>query len=378
MNAHCYELIGDLHLNKNTCTFNPYSNHHNTNLIGDQIDREEENNTIWAEISESLVNCSYKQPKHIQPSNSDELNIFSLNIRSLIKCITPIRENIANYEKYDVLCFNETNCTIDKLANGIDDLILEGFHPPIIQKPARSSGKGGGLATYVSKRICQPEDLEVIDLDTGLSDLDGEFLFIKIKDCKSYNNTVIVGNVYRSPSKKHNKFVELLEIALGKLDRHSRKQILIVGDFNTDLIKYESDVHCQSLIDTTSNRGFVQVISRPTRITDHSASLIDHIYTNKIENLVTSSVLTIDLSDHLATYVQVKISFDTNNHPSRPQNLNPGRTTQDEEAPSGDWRIFNAANDEKFKELIDIETWDIPENLDAEEQYNHLLRIYNG
>ncbi len=380
-NAHCYELIASPHFNKSNSTFNPYCNHHHTNLIGDQIDHEVENNTLWAEISESLVNCSYKQPKDIQHSDPGELIIFSLNIRSLTKCISTIRDNIADYEKYDVLCFCETNTNIDKLANGMDDLTLEGFHPPIVQKPVRGSCKGGGLATYVNERICQPEDLEIIDVDVGPSDLDGEFLFVKIKKCKTFKNTVIVGNVYRSPSRKHEKFIGLLETALSKLDRHSSKQILIVGDLNTDLIKYDSDIHSQNLIDTTSNRGFVQVISRPTRITDHSSTLLDHIYSNKVENLVASSVLTVDLSDHLATYALVKISCNDNDLVDRSLNLNPGRSAQDKDSNSntfGHRRIFNAANDEKFKELIDAETWEIPGNLDAENQYNNFLGIYNG
>ena len=51
----------------------------------------------------------------------------------------------------------------------------------------------------------------------------------------------------------------------------------IVGDFNQDLIKYDDNLDCQNLIDNAHNHGFVQLESRPTRITDHSATLIDHV-----------------------------------------------------------------------------------------------------
>ena len=55
--------------------------------------------------------------------------------------------------------------------------------------------------TYVNIGICSADDAEKIDLGIEPS-TDGEFLFIKIKSCKGYNGTVIVGNVYRSPSRK--------------------------------------------------------------------------------------------------------------------------------------------------------------------------------
>ena len=143
------------------------------------------------------------------------------------------------------------------------------------------------------------------------------------------------------------------------------------GDFNTYLIKYETDSHSQNLIDTTSNRGFVQVISKPTRITDHSATLIDHCYSNRIENVVSTSVLTIDISDHLATFVKVEINSDSKN-----VNCRVPRPGAGAEKGCQNRRIFKAANDEKFSELINNETWEIPPDLDAEEQFDHFAETY--
>ena len=41
------------------------------------------------------------------------------------------------------------------------------------------------------------------------------------------------------------------------------------------------------------------IITKATRITDHSATLIDHIYTNAPQNVFTSGILLADISDHL-------------------------------------------------------------------------------
>ena len=362
--VNCYEIIGEFYY-KSSAIFNPYSNQHHTNFIGDQISREQENDSLWNEISDSLMNCEYKQPKNIKFPKQNELNVFSLNIRSLHKNLSAIQDNVSEYQKYDILCFNETNCNTDKLANGLDDLLIEGFHPPIVQSPVRSTDRGGGLATYVNKRVCSVDDIKTIDLNFESPPTDGEFLFTKITSCKNINKTVIIGNVYRSPSRKRENFNELLDSVLQKFDRHKTKQILLVGDMNSDLIKFDNDTDGQALIDITSNRGFIQVISRPTRITDHSATLIDHIYTNKIENLVSASILTIDLSDHLATFATISLDGDI-----RVNNIHQNNCDK------AGFRLYNAANDEKFRQLINDENWDIPDDLDAQGQYDHFMDIY--
>ena len=51
-----------------------------------------------------------------------------------------------------------------------------------------------------------------------------------------------------------------------------------------------------------------QLITRPTRITDHSANLLDNIYTNNIKMPVQPGIILSDLSDHLPTFVMIKSS----------------------------------------------------------------------
>ena len=96
-------------------------------------------------------------------------------------------------------------------------------------------GKWGGLSIYINKRVCDDQD-DIVpfcpyhDPDNN----SGEFQFIKIKNCKGHRKTVILGNVYRSPSAKADKFNLLFENILQKLNnnRYSNKIKYIVGDFN--------------------------------------------------------------------------------------------------------------------------------------------------
>ena len=82
--VHNYELLGNIE-QVNNKIFNPYSHTSNVNLIGDIIANEQENNTVWNDISDHLINCNYKQPSKITFSKNTELNVLSLNIRSLYK-----------------------------------------------------------------------------------------------------------------------------------------------------------------------------------------------------------------------------------------------------------------------------------------------------
>ena len=141
----------------------------------------------------------------------------------------------------------------------------------------------------------------------------GEFRFIKINNCKNSGKTVIIGNVYRSPARNTQKFVEFYEEVLQILDKYKSKHIIISGDFNIDLIKHESDQFSQNLLDTAFKYGFAQTISRPTRVTDRSYTLIDHIYCNVINKVVTSSIFTVDITDHLATSLTISLNANFDN-----------------------------------------------------------------
>ena len=60
------------------------------------------------------------------------------------------------------------------------------------------------------------------------------------------------------------------------------KVCYVMADWNLDLMKH----HCHDLtgqfLDTMFSRSFVPLITRPTRITTNTATLIDNIFTNDI------------------------------------------------------------------------------------------------
>ena len=47
------------------------------------------------------------------------------------------------------------------------------------------------------------------------------------------------------------------------------------------------------------------MVTKPTRITDHSATLIDHIFFNSLEYYTVSGNIIYDISDHLPNFVLI-------------------------------------------------------------------------
>ena len=115
-----HQLNYNLYNSNNQVTFDPYRRDAFINLIGENLVDEAEN---WAEIADLMHRCNYKEAINIKHTLPNELRVLSLNIRSLPKNIEKLRENIDHIQKFDILCFSETNCDIENLPNNYNDII---------------------------------------------------------------------------------------------------------------------------------------------------------------------------------------------------------------------------------------------------------------
>ena len=76
------------------------------------------------------------------------------------------------------------------------------------------------------------------------------------------------------------------------------------GDYNIDLLKSESCDFSNRFIEQLFTSSFFPLINKPTRITAHSATLIDNIYTNDFEkiNYSTSGIIISDIFQTIYLY----------------------------------------------------------------------------
>ena len=60
------------------------------------------------------------------------------------------------------------------------------------------------------------------------------------------------------------------------------------------------------------------LIDRPTRITSHSATLLDNIFTNVFDNKIKSGIFVSNITDHYPIF-QITSSLSIKSHPDRPK-----------------------------------------------------------
>ena len=357
--------IRQLHVTNlgNTIRFNPFNRDHLSNQIGDLDDTDADLNP-WETTSSVLNNCKYYAANAIKNSKEYELKVFSLNVRSINGKIEELRENIDQYTKYDVICFNETNCNTVCLPFQGEELELDGFYPPYVQTPARASNRGGGLVTYVNKKLCELSDINVKHaLCCHDNPKIAELLVVELT-LKGHKNALIC-NIYRSPSGDLNGFLEQLTIFLRNLARHRNKHIILAGDTNIDLLDYGRIDSVNKYVDTLAEHGFAPVISRPTRVTDHSATIIDHIFVNNCHAVTKSGVISESISDHLATFVTIMVD----------QNRLSCKLQEDTTETSS--RVINDDNIKKFETDISAVDWNFVNNYDsADEKFDAFEKKY--
>lgn len=113
------------------------------------------------------------------------------------------------------------------------------------------------------------------------------------------NENITIGCTYRAPNTDLNVFNEEF---LGVMEILKNSKVYMCGDYNIDLLKYESHEQSRCFVNNLYCYGFYPLIDSPTRITVNSSTLIDNIFTNTIDSPLKSGILVNDISDHLPIF----------------------------------------------------------------------------
>ena len=81
-----------------------------------------------------------------------------------------------------------------------------------------------------------------------------------------------------------------------------QKSIFLLGDFNVNLLNYNEHNQTNELLDSLASNSFIPLILQPTRITSHSNTLIDNIFSNVIDPDIISGNFTVTISGHLPQF----------------------------------------------------------------------------
>ena len=78
-----------------------------------------------------------------------------------------------------------------------------------------------------------------------------------------------------------------------------------MGDFNINILNYDSDKDTTNFIHKMYASSLYPTISTPTRITATSKTLIDNIFYNDFAKKISAGNVLTSISDHLTQYVLI-------------------------------------------------------------------------
>ena len=120
-----------------------------------------------------------------------------------------------------------------------------------------------------------------------------EYLTITIWNKLTY---FTICTVYRSPNQTYSTFLENLDYLLNEL-RLLKRNPVIVGDFNFDILAKDEKPEVLSYKTLLKSFDLDFCLSEPTRVTENSATCIDHFIT---EDFYPVTVIKTTISDHYA------------------------------------------------------------------------------
>ena len=219
------------------------------------------------------------QSMHVR-FGSKGFNVVNLNICHLKPKLDEIRILLSPTNNIDVLGICETF-----LHDNIDDDVLqmEGYS---LERKDRVTGRGGGVVIYISNRISYKR---VFDFE---SDIESIWLQILLKNTRP----IFLCSVYRPPSSTVN-WIDGFSCQLDKVTTLDN-EVYIMGDLNIDFNTENHSPDNKYWLNTIELHDLTQLIDVPTRVTCHSSTIIDHIYTTNPELISNIFVPNVALSDH--------------------------------------------------------------------------------
>ena len=273
----------------NSCLLNDDKNETPHNYETEIIPHHSEDYYETSELKSSLLNKSSK----------NQFIALAVNIRSIA--------NINNFTKLEALVFS-LHIKPDVIA--VTETWIKPLHSGPFQNllgyklisNCRQKYIGGGVAFYVKDNI----EYTICDDLTIMNEKIFESVFLNIKN---KNDVITCGAIYRSPlndAESNQTFRLTLQKCLKSIN--SNQKCYLFGDFNYDLAKTNHNTHVDEFSEIMFSHSFYSLINKPTRITDTSSTIIDHIWTNTYSQPIKSGIILHPISDHMPVIMSTNMN----------------------------------------------------------------------
>ena len=255
----------------------------------------------FEELNPSISNVNRKQYYSVETFNSinfsnTDLNILHLNIRSINTSIDELTTFLDDLKcKFDVICITESWLN-DATAQLYHIYGYQTFHS---LRPINKMG--GGITVFVSDAY----EVGVVREQTVCAE-HIETLFLEV--CNKRSGQILVLCTVYKPSGDGKLFVDSLCQYLLQVTNRRGVDVIVCGDFNVDLLTVGENALSFDFLNRMHGLSFIPVISKPTRVTNTSATLIDNIFIST-PALYTSGIFATDISGHFPIFVKINDYF---------------------------------------------------------------------
>jgi exonuclease III len=163
----------------------------------------------------------------------------------------------------------------------------------------RDNRQGGGVGLYFKNGL----QYKIINEKSLYLDFIIETIVAEV--ILPNNKKAAVVSIYRPPTNhpsltQSEQFAQFMELFANLIDdlQNTYNDLYILGDLNIDVLKYDTVQSSQDYVDLLFSHGLLQVITKPTRFSPPSATLIDHVILSPKTNFCESAILTSKFSDH--------------------------------------------------------------------------------
>ena len=215
-----------------------------------------------------------------------------LNLASLVKHLDEIRLILLD-KKLDVLAINET-----RLDSTISDGLVSIDSYNVLR--ADRDRNGGSVCIYIRCHVnytlrsdLVPTDLEAVSVETN----------------QANSQSFIISSIYRPPCSTNEVFKKIEELI--KLTDDESKGLYIFGDLNCNMLQLNLST-TKKLQEIMKLYQLTQLIDSPTRITNSNQSLLDVSITSTPEEIISSGVVHLGISDHSLIYAIRKLNTKVN------------------------------------------------------------------
>ena len=151
--------------------------------------------------------------------------------------------------------------------------------------------RGGGVGILLRQDL---EFRERPDLSMNIPNFESMMV-----ELKTHKDSVYLCTIYRPPNCNEKDFLKNYKRQLNKLSTQQLSRLVIEIDHNLDLLKQDKHRPTHEFIEMNLEYQLIPTITKPTRITRSTATLIDNIIVGKnFQMIMDPSIIVSDISDH--------------------------------------------------------------------------------